>query len=280
MTRLESPTRLTRLWKQTSLLLLILTTLTSLHCGSQTTAVSNGNSPIIKSSRKFGYQIVNIFPHDPSAFTQGLEFHDGKLLESTGEEGSSSLRSVELETGKVDKKVDVPSPYFAEGVTRLNGKIYQLTWQHQLGFIYDASSLEKVGQFTYYGEGWGLTNDGHSLIMSDGSNRIRFLSPDTFQVTNTIAVMDGPNPVNELNELEYIKGEIYANVWHDNRIATIDAQTGQVTGWIDLNGILPPNSVSSEEAVLNGIAFDESTGRLFITGKLWPHLFEIRLRQQ
>jgi glutamine cyclotransferase len=237
------------------------------------------SSPGNRTPSKYGYEIVHVFPHDPDAFTQGLEFRNGKLLESTGEEGKSSLRSEELETGKVLEKVDVPPPFFAEGITLLNAKIYQLTWQHQLGFIYDYESFQKTGQFSYTGEGWGLTNDGRSLILSDGTNRLRFLDPDSFRVTKTIAVLDGNTPVNEINELEYVKGEIYANIWHNNRIAMINPETGRVTGWIDLTGLLPPNEVQDEEAVLNGIAYDERSGRLFVTGKLWPRLFEIRLKQ-
>jgi glutamine cyclotransferase len=227
---------------------------------------------------KYGYEIVHIYPHDPGAFTQGLVFIDGKLYEGTGQEGRSSLREVELQTGHVLKKVDVPEPYFGEGIALLNNKVYQLTWQHQVGFIYNADNFEQVGKFNYSGEGWGLTTDGHSLILSDGSNRIRFLDPDSFQVTKTIAVVDGNLPVNELNELEYVNGEIYANIWHDNRIVTIDPQTGRITGWIDLTGLLPPGDVQDDEAVLNGIAYDQAGSRLFVTGKLWPRLFEIKLK--
>lgn len=228
----------------------------------------------------YGYEVVHTYQHDPDAFTQGLVFTGGNLLESTGEEGHSSLRRVELGTGSVVQRVEVPRPYFAEGITLLKGKIYQLTWKHQLGFVYDALSFDKLGQFNYTGEGWGLTNDGQSLILSDGTNRIRFLDPDNFQVKKTIAVLDGRTLVNELNELEYIQGEIYANIWHADRIARIDPQTGRVVGWIDLRGLLSPGDVQDEEAVLNGIAYDESSGRLFVTGKLWPKLFEIRLKQK
>lgn len=243
---------------------------------------ANANLPLASENMvvpKYGYQIVNIWPHDTDAYTQGLVFYDGRLLESTGQEGRSSLRSVELETGKVLKKVDVPQPYFAEGITLLNGKIYQLTWQHELGFVYDYQGFQQIGRFNYKGEGWGLTTDGHSLIMSDGSNRIRFLDPDSFRVTKTIAVVDGKTPVKELNELEYVQGEIYANVWHDERIATINPQTGRVTAWIDLSGLLPPGDVHDEEAVLNGIAYDQASNRLFVTGKLWPRLFEIKIKR-
>jgi len=272
--------RLKRIFNRAGLILILSLSLTSFGCQIG----ANVNLPASQAPEtgivpRYGYQILNIFPHDPDAFTQGLEFHDGKLLESTGQEGKSSLRSVELETGKVLKKVDVPPPFFAEGITLLNGKIYQLTWQHQLGFIYDYETFQKTGQFSYTGEGWGLTNDGRSLILSDGSNRIKFLDPDSFRVTKTIAVLDGKTPVNEINELEYVQGEIYANIWHDNRIAMINPETGRVTGWIDLTGLLPQNEVQDEEAVLNGIAHDERTGRLFVTGKLWPRLFEIRLKR-
>jgi glutamine cyclotransferase len=229
---------------------------------------------------RYSYEVVRTLPHDRGAFTQGLVFHEGKLIESTGQEGRSSLRRVEPETGKVEQKVNIPSPYFAEGITLLKGKIYQLTWLDQRGFIYDASSFEKVGEFTYQGEGWGLANDGTSLILSDGSNRIRFLEPGNFRVTKTIAVFDGGASVNRINELEYVQGEVFANIWHEDRIARIDPQTGRVVGWIDLTGLVTPTEVDSEEAVLNGIAYDETNQRLFVTGKLWPKLFEIRLKQQ
>ena len=228
---------------------------------------------------KYGYQIVNIWPHDSNAFTQGLILADGKLLESTGEEGRSSLRSVDLQTGRVLKKVDVPPPYFAEGIALLNGKIYQLTWQHKLGFIYDAQTFERVGQFNYTGEGWGLATDGQSLILSDGSSRIRFLDPNNFRVTKTITVLDGTTPIDQLNELEYIQGSIYANVWHDNRIAIIDPQNGHVTGWIDLAGLMPEGELQDAEAVLNGIAYDQGADKLYVTGKLWPRLFEIKVKR-
>src|SRR6185503_9344736 len=190
-----------------------------------------------------------------------------------------SLRNVDLQTGRILKQVEVPEPFFAEGIALLNNKIYQLTWQHQLGFIYDAQSFEKLGQFNYNGEGWGLTTDGQSLILSDGSNRIRFLDPDSFRVTKTIAVMDGKVPVDQLNELEFVNGEIYANIWHEDRIAVVNPQTGRVTAWIDLAGLLQPGDVDDPEAVLNGIAYDQSSGRLFVTGKLWPRLFEIKIKR-
>ncbi len=241
---------------------------------------TNRNPPEREIVRTSGYEIVHVWPHDPDAYTQGLVFDDGKLLESTGQVGHSSLRRAEMETGRVLQKVDVPSPYFAEGITLLKGKIYQLTWQHQLGFIYDAWTFEEIGKFKYQGEGWGLANDRQSLILSDGSNRLRFLDPDNFQVRKTIAVFDGSTPVYEINELEYVQGEIYANIWHADRIARIDPQTGRVVGWVDLTGLLSRSEVHDEEAVLNGIAYDETSGRLFVTGKLWPKLFEIRVTRK
>ena len=263
------------------LLLVLSLCLVSLQCNGDT----NTNAPANKPAENLvvpthGYQIVGMWPHDTGAFTQGLIFIDGKMYESTGQEGHSSLRQVDLQTGVVAKKVNVPEPYFAEGITQLNGKIYQLTWMHQVGFIYDTQKLEKIGEFRYDGEGWGITTDGKSLIISDGSNRLRFLDPDSFRVVKTIAVVDGKTPVDELNELEYVNGEIYANVWHDQRIVTIDSQNGRVTGWIDLTGLLQPGDVQDREAVLNGIAYDQASGRLFVTGKLWPRVFEIKIKPQ
>ncbi|MCM3870922.1 MAG: glutaminyl-peptide cyclotransferase [Pyrinomonadaceae bacterium] len=253
-----------------------------LSSACQTGAVANYSTENAdkRSVPKYGYEIVNTWPHDTEAYTQGLVFHGGKLLESTGQEGRSSLRWVEPESGKVLKKVDVPRPYFAEGITLLNGKIYQLTWQHQLGFIYDVGSFEKLGEFSYRSDGWGLTNDGSSLIMSDGTNRIRFLDPNSFQVIRTISVLDGPAPIASINELEYVHGEIYANIWHKDLVARIEPQTGRVVAWIDLTGLRALSGASDNEAVLNGIAYDDQHDRLFVTGKLWPKLFEIRVKRQ
>lgn len=263
------------------LILLILLSLTCLQCNGGANTNTSAKDPAAENAvvARYGYQIVNIWPHDPHAFTQGLIFLDGKLIESTGQEGRSSLRNVELQTGTILKKVDVPAPYFAEGIALLNNRIYQLTWEHQRGFIYDPQTLEKTGEFNYNGEGWGLTTDGRSLIVSDGSNRLRFLDPDSFRVTKTIAVMDGKTPVGQLNELEFVNGEIYANIWHEDRIAAIDPQSGRVKAWIDLNGLLQPGDVQDAEAVLNGIAYDQSNDRLFVTGKLWPRLFEIKIKR-
>ena len=228
----------------------------------------------------FTYEVVNAYPHDPDAFTQGLVFSQGVFYESTGLNGASSLRRVEVETGKVLKKIDVPSAFFAEGLALFNGRLYQLTWQTQQGFVYDLDTFNMLRGFNYTGEGWGLTHDGHSLILSDGTSQIRFLNPDTFEVQRVITVQDNGREITELNELEYIKGEIYANIWQTDRIARIDPQSGRVTAWIDMSGLLPPADRTSPVDVLNGIAYDEATDRIFVTGKLWPKLFVIRLKQR
>jgi glutamine cyclotransferase len=251
----------------------------NLGCQSGANVNSAGNNPPASSNAKVGYEIVNAFPHDANAYTQGLIFTNGVLLESTGREGQSSLRRVELQTGKVLNQVNVPRPYFAEGLALLNGKLFQLTWQHGVGFIYDATTFEKLGEFKYSGEGWGLTTDGNSLILTDGSHRIRFLDPETFAVRKTISVLDHGRVIDSLNELEYIKGEIYANIWHDQRIARIDPNTGRVNSWIDLTGLREASGATEEEGVLNGIAYDAAGDRLFVTGKLWAKVFEIRLKQ-
>lgn len=241
--------------------------------------VNSAAKPADTVNPKAGYEIVNVFPHDPRAYTQGLVLADGVLLESTGRTGQSSLRRVELGTGKVLLKVDIPRPYFAEGLALLNGKLFQLTWEHGVGFIYDAATFAKLGEFKYSGEGWGLTTDGTSLILSDGSNRLKFFDPETFTLQKSINVLDKGRVIANLNELEYVKGEVYANIWHEERIARIDPNTGSVNGWIDLTGLSKLNDTTDEEAVLNGIAYDGAGDRLFVTGKLWPKLFEIRVKQ-
>lgn len=225
----------------------------------------------------YSYKIKNTWPHDPRAYTQGLIFLDGMLWESTGQYDYSSLRKVELKTGKVIKQITVPTGYFAEGMTVFNNKVFQLTWQEETGFIYDPSTFEKQGEFSYTGEGWGLTHDGQSLIMSDGTNKIRFLDPSTFQTTRTISVFDKGAPLEKLNELEYIDGEIYANIWMTDRIVRIEPKSGKILGWIDLTGLLKTKDRSGEEDVLNGIAYDAAGKRLFVTGKMWPKLFEIEI---
>ena len=228
----------------------------------------------------YGFEVVNTWPHDRAAFTQGLIFNDGVLLESTGQNGESSLRRVELTTGKVLQQVDVEDQYFAEGLTLFQGKLFQLTWQHKKGFIYDPVTFAAQGEFRYDGEGWGLTHDEKFLILSDGTNQIRFIDPSNFSIARTISVFENGRPLRELNELEYIKGEIYANIWHTDRIVRIDPATGNILGWIDLDGLLSATERRDPEAVLNGIAYDQAGDRLFVTGKLWPKLFEIRLKKK
>lgn len=233
---------------------------------------SQGATPV------YGYEVVNTWPHDTDAYTQGLVYDSGTLLESTGQYGESSLRRVELRTGKVIKRVDVPRQFFGEGMTLLGGKIYQVTWTTRKGFVYDPQSFAKLGEFAYDGEGWGLTHDGRHLILSDGTDQLRFLDPETFRTVRTVGVTDAGRPLRELNELEYVRGEVFANVWHTDRIARIDPQSGRVVGWIELKGLIGDAERPDAEAVLNGIAYDEAGDRLFVTGKLWPKLFEVRIR--
>lgn len=232
-----------------------------------------------------GYTLVSQYPHDCAAFTQGLEIRDGAFYESTGRHGYSSLRRVKFDSGQVEQQTAVPEEFFAEGLTVFNDKIYQLTWQNQKGFIYDRATFRKLREFKYEGEGWGLTNDGRSLIMSDGiTPRLRFLNPETFQVERTVTVNDETGaPLLNLNELEFVKGEIYANVWQTNRIARIDPLSGKLLGWIDLAGLAEHGKNAPEKKpcpapdVLNGIAYDAAQDRLFVTGKLWPYIYEIKV---
>ncbi len=222
------------------------------------------------------YRVVRAYPHDPGAFTQGLIYLDGYLYESTGLNGRSSLRMTDLTTGKVLQKQPVASQYFAEGMTNFAGKLYQLTWQNGKAFVYDRFSFKLLREHTYTGEGWGLTNDGKRLILSDGTAQLRFIDPQTFAVTSKITVTDQGRPVDRLNELEYVRGEILANVWQTELIARISPTTGKVLGWIDLSGLLSQAEMQGVD-VLNGIAYDAKQDRLFVTGKLWPKIFEIKL---
>jgi glutaminyl-peptide cyclotransferase len=223
------------------------------------------------------YRVVHTYPHDPQAFTQGLVFADGQLYESTGLNGRSSLRMDDLTTGSVLQHLDVPRQYFAEGLTDWGSTLIQLTWKAHTAFVYDRFSFRLLRTFHYTGEGWGLTQDGKHLILSDGSSTLRFLNPETFAEVRRITVTDHGEPVKELNELEYIHGEIYANIWYSNKIARISPETGRVLAWIDLSGIIPASELHDSGAVLNGIAYDARHDRLFVTGKLWPKLFEIQV---
>ena len=224
-----------------------------------------------------GYRVVHVYPHDPTAFTQGLVFVDGTLYESTGIRGQSSLRMVDLETGRVLQQQPLDGKYFGEGLTDWGSTLVQLTWESHLAFVYDRFSFRRSRTFSYAGEGWGLTHDARSLILSDGTDTLRFFDPGTFKEIRRVRVRDQGHPVHDINELEYIHGAIYANIWHSDRMARISPATGEVLGWIDLQGLLPPQDRTSPEAVLNGIAYDPAHDRLFVTGKLWPKLFEIQV---
>ena len=225
----------------------------------------------------FSYEIVRVYPHDRGAFTQGLVYHNGFLYESTGLEGQSSLRKVDLTTGQVLKQKNIARPYFAERLAIMQGRAFQLTWLSEQGFVYDLESFDQVKTFSYLGQGWGLTNDAHSLIMSNGSNTISFRDPETLAIQRSVSVLENSQPLNNLNELEYINGEIFANVWQTNRIVRIDPATGNLRSWIDMSGLLTAEDRQLPVDVLNGIAFDPATGRIFVTGKLWPKLFEIKV---
>lgn len=227
---------------------------------------------------RYTYEVVKAWPHDRGAFTQGLVFRGDTLLESTGLNGESSLREVNIADGRVLKRVQVPAAYFAEGLAVIGTEAFQLTWQNRKAFVYDADTFRELKQFSYEGEGWGLATDGALLILSDGSARIRFLDPATFAVKRTIDVTLDGKPVERLNELEYIRGELFANVWQTDEIVRIDPKTGQVRGVIDFSGLLSPQERTPDTDVLNGIAYDEKSDRLFVTGKRWPRLFEVRLK--
>jgi glutamine cyclotransferase len=226
---------------------------------------------------QYGYQIVHVYPHDRNAFTQGLEFRAGFLYEGTGLKGQSTLRKVMLETGQVLQQVKLASEFFGEGITVVNQQIVQLTWQSQVGFVYDQSSFRQLKFFNYAGEGWGLANDGTQIYMSDGSAQIRCWDASSLEEKRRFTVRDNGRAVSFLNELEYVGGEIYANVWQSERIARISPADGKVLGWIDLSGLLTAADRQEQVDVLNGIAYDALGNRLFVTGKLWPKLFEIKI---
>lgn len=225
----------------------------------------------------YTYQVVKTYPHDPNAFTQGLVFEDGFSYESTGLHGHSTLRKVELETGRILQTYKLPAEFFGEGITIYRDKVIQLTYRSTVGFVYSKDSFELLRTFNYPAEGWGITHDGKRLIMSDGTSTLHLLNPETFEQTGHIEVRDGNRPVSGLNELEYVKGEIFANVWPTELVVRISPQTGQVTGWMYLTGLLPLQDRTDQVDVLNGIAYDAVNDRLFVTGKSWPSLFQIKL---
>jgi glutamine cyclotransferase len=228
---------------------------------------------------EYTYKIVKSFPHDPNAFTQGLVYRDGFLYEGTGLKGRSSLRKVRLETGEVVQQIDLAPEFFGEGIAIVKDEVVQLTWRSQTGFVYNLSNFHLLRRFSYPGEGWGLTTNGKSneLFMSDGTSEIRVLDGDTLAEKRRFTVHDGDTSIDQLNELEFVDGEIFANVWQTNRIVRISPRNGAVVGWIDLTGLLSPVYRLEPGAVLNGIAFDSDRKRLFVTGKLWPNIFEIKL---
>jgi glutaminyl-peptide cyclotransferase len=249
--------------------LILAAALTACACGPASQA---GGIP------EYGYQVVHTYPHDPFAYTQGLFYLNGFLYEGTGLNAQSSIRKVRLETGEVLQKRDISDAYFGEGIVNWKDRLIEITWQTHVGFIYDLATFSPKGQFEYTGEGWGLTQDGKRIIMSDGTPELRFWDPETLRELRRITVTADGAPVNDLNELEWVKGEVYANVYQTDRIARIDPATGKVAGWIDLTGILSPqHRVPGQTDVLNGIAYDAARDRLFVTGKRWPKLFEIRL---
>jgi glutamine cyclotransferase len=223
------------------------------------------------------YRVVHSYPHDSNAFTQGLVIVDGQMYESTGLNGRSTLRRDNLETGQVLQEKDLPQQFFGEGLTDWGNTLIQLTWKAHTAFVYDRKTFNLVHTFNYPWEGWGLTQDGHDLILSDGSSTLHFLDPATFKDVRDLKVTAGGKPVDQLNELEYIHGQIYANVWMTTKIARISPQTGRVVAWIQMAGVLPQVEMGNENAVLNGIAYDTVHDRLYVTGKLWPKLFEIKV---
>jgi len=232
-----------------------------------------------QSLTKYTYQVIATYPHDPQAFTQGLIFHEGFLYESTGLYGESSLRKIDLRSGKVllEKKID--EIHFAEGLTLFNNLLIQLTWKSHLGFLYDVDTFEPIGSFDFPYEGWGITHDdNNNLVISDGSDTLRFLDPKNFLITKEVQVHLNGLMINQLNELEFINGKVYANVWHTDLILIVEPDDGEVIGWINLTGLEEQSDLSKN--VLNGIAFDQANNRFFVTGKLWPHLYEILLIEE
>lgn len=232
-------------------------------------------SPGVAGAARQGYRVLQTLPHDVGAFTQGLVVHDGVFLESTGQYGFSSLRRVTIRTGAVKQKESIDARYFSEGIAVLKGRVYMLTWLNQQGFIYDARTLKKIGSFAYTGEGWGITTDGTSLYMSNGTSTISIHDPDGFRRLRTIEVTLNGSPLNNLNELEWIRGEIWANVWQTETIVRIDPSTGRVTSVIDLAGILSQDARTSTTDVMNGIAWDSLSNSIYVTGKHWPSIFKI-----
>ncbi len=264
-----------------SLIIAILLIVVIIVLSASILVIFNSNNASAKSTATYyTYSIVNTYPHDTNAFTEGLVYSDGFLYESSGSfNGASSLRRENLTTGNVLQEYTLPTQYFGEGIAVVNNTIIQLTWQSNIGFIYNKTTFALLGNFTYPTQGWGLTYDGKNLIMSDGTDNLYFLNPTTLQQTGQIQVHDGNTPIVNINSLDYINGEVYANIWLTNTIAIINPETGQVKAWINLTG-LPDENNSNPNAVLNGIAYDQQHNRLFVTGKDWPNLYQIKLIPQ
>jgi len=238
-------------------------------------------SPLLINTKSPVYtvEIINVYPHDREAFTQGLFYHEDYLYESTGLYGKSSLRKADLKTGKIIKKIALPAEYFAEGITLHNNNIYQLTWTNQLMFLYDGEYLKKIRSLKYSGEGWGITSDGQNLFMSDGSAKITRRDPNTLDIINVLHVFDEKKAIHGINEMEYIDGEIWANIFMEEVIARISLSTGKILGWIDLTPLYSLVDRYDGIDVLNGIAYDKKNGRIFVTGKYWPYIFEIKIKK-
>lgn len=242
---------------------------------AQTDTTTTSRTPM------YSFDVVATYPHDAAAFTQGLQWFDNRLFESTGVVGTSGIREVDLTTGNVIRKQDLEAPHFGEGIVILGDKLYEITWTSGKAFVYDWKTFKRsTTEYKYDGEGWGLTSDGTSIIMSNGTSKIVWRNPATFDITKSVTVTDHGTPVEKLNELEWVKGEIWSNVWQSDQIARIDPATGNVLGWIDLSGILKAIDRTGKEDVLNGIAYDEAKDRYFVTGKYWSKLFEIKLKRR
>ena len=269
------PPLLTR-WQHRSVGL-ALSMLTLAGCTLQTPPVEPPSPPTAAPPAQYTYRVIQTYPHDPTAFTQGLVFHQDALYEGTGLVGESTLKRVELESGTVLQRLSLPPQEFGEGIAIVGERIFQLTLSSGTGYVYDLSSFRQLATFSYLGEGWGLTHDGLRLILSDGTPTLRFLDPESFDEIGQLSVTDGGQPVGGLNELELVEGDVLANLWPTDRVARISLETGQVVGWIDFAGLLPAASRTPGVDVLNGIAYDVERGRLFVTGKRWPSLFEIEL---
>ena len=241
-----------------------------------TAAVASSTPPAPGQEIRETYEVVREYPHDAAAFTQGLTFHEGFLIEGTGRRGQSTLRRVEIDSGQVVESAALSPMLFGEGIAILEDRIYQLTWTAGMGFVYDRDSFEVIEQFRQFTQGWGLTSDGEYLIQSDGTQNLYFLDPASMQPVRSVQVHDADGLIDQINELEYIDGEIYANVWHSWEILRISPRDGRVIGRVDMSGLLDTTQLPDPESVLNGIAYDPATGRIFVTGKLWPTVFEVR----